>query len=391
MHLVMERYMTKGINRANDICSCSDNICRLAEELGIPERKVIDFSSPVNPLGVSKKIKAELRRHLKYLNNYPDPESKRLNQKLAQYHGVSPAAVICGNGSTELLYLILKAIRPRTVMIPSPSAPVYEKTLIRVKGAEGWNGEPGIKYLALSEQDGFVISPDEFIDAMRGETVPPDSDHNSMLSGSVAFLCNPNRTTGRLLNRGDVRKISESSRELGWYLVADEALIDFCPGNSVIEDVAHNPYLIVLRTQSYFHALAGLRIGYGIFHPDIAVALREVKEPLPVNSLAQRAAVVAVKDRVYEKETLKIISEEKRFLERSFRRMGIDYFPSDANVYLLKTGYADEIKRRLKKMGILPGDFSGVRGLGSGYLGIAVKSHRENAILVRELTRIIQK
>jgi len=391
MHLMMERDMTEGIFKSGDIFADRADVYRLAEELRIPERKIIDFSSPVNPLGVSKKIKAEIRRHLKYLNNHPDPETKRLCRILAQYHGISPSEVICGNGSTELVHLILKALRPRTVLIPSPSNAIYEKALLRVKVSEGWNAEPRIKYLVLNEEDGFEIKPEEFIGAMREQSASPDSDRHSMLSGALAFLCNPNNPTGRLLNKGDIRKIAESARELGWHLVVDEALIDFCPGNSVIENVADNPYLIVLRTQSYFHALAGLRIGYGVFPRSLSERLRAVREPLTVNSLAQRAAALAVKDRVYKRETLKVVSQGKRFLERSFKKLGLDFFPSDANFYLLKTGNANEIGVELKRKGILLRDFSNVRGLGSGYLGIAVKSHKENAILIRELTAIIQK
>lgn len=387
----MDGNVTQEINKTDSIVAHKDNIHRLAEELRIPERKILDFSSPVNPMGVSKKVKAEMRRHLKYLNNHPDPENKRLCRMLAQYHGVSPSEVICGNGSTELVHLILKALGPRTVLIPSPSNAIYEKALLGVKVSEGWNAEPRIRYLVLNEEDGFEIKPEEFINAMKEYADSPDSAHSNIFSGSVAFISNPNKTTGKLLNKGDIRKISEAAKETGWHLVVDEALIDFCPGNSVIDEVANNPYLIVLRTQSYFHALAGLRIGYGIFHPGISMAFGETMGPLPVNSLAQRASAVAVKDRIYEKETLRIISEEKRFLERSFRRLGIDYIPSDANVYLLKTWNPDEIKPRLRKKGILLRDFSDVKGLRSGYIGIAVKSHRENVILVRELTAIIQK
>lgn len=387
----MDGNVMQEIIKTDSIAAHKDNIHRLAEELRIPLRKILDFSAPVNPLGVSKKVKAEMRRHLKYLNNHPDPENKRLCRMLARYHGISPSEVICGNGSTEVVHLILKALRPRTVLIPSPSNAIYEKALLRVEDSEGWNAEPRIKYLVLNEEDGFEIRPEEFIDAIKGYAVSPDSAHSNMLSGSVAFISNPNKTTGRLLKKGDIRKISEAAKETGWHLVADEALIDFCPGNSVIDEVANNPYLIVLRTQSYFHALAGLRIGYGIFNPVISMAFREMGNPLPVNSLAQRAAVIAVRDKVYGKETLKVLAEEKIYLEKSFRRLGIDYFPSDANVYLLKNLNADEMKRRLRKKGILLRDYHNVKGLGSGYLGIAVKSHRENAVLIRELTSILQK
>src|SRR4030043_726597 len=104
-----------------------EDIYRLAEELKIQERKVIDFSTPVNPLGVSKKVKAEIRKHVKYLHNYPDPEAKRLRRRVAQYHGINPENILCGNGSTELIYLIIRALKPQKVFVPAPTFSEYER------------------------------------------------------------------------------------------------------------------------------------------------------------------------------------------------------------------------------------------------------------------------
>jgi threonine-phosphate decarboxylase len=97
------------------------NIYKLAEELKMQERRIIDFSSSVNPLGVSKKIKSELRKHLKYLHNYPDPEASRLRKRLAQYHRINPETILCGNGSIELIYLIVRILMPKKVLIPAPT------------------------------------------------------------------------------------------------------------------------------------------------------------------------------------------------------------------------------------------------------------------------------
>jgi threonine-phosphate decarboxylase len=360
-----------------------ENMYRLAEELKMQERRVIDFSASVNPLGVSKKVKADLRKHLKYLHNYPDPEAERLRKRLAQYFVIDPEMILCGNGSTELLYLIPRVLNPTHVLVPAPTCPEYER-------ACRMRSETRISYFELKEEDGFHLDADRFIDAMPkggygGLNMPDVSSPCGM-----AFLCNPNNPTGRLLSRREIVKIGDAARNRKCYLVVDEAFIDFCPDGSVITDAVNNPFLIVVRTMSHFYSLAGLRIGYGIFPRHLARRLRAYREPWTVvNSLAQRAALTALKDKGYRKETMVLMAEEKRFIEKHFRKLGIEFFPSDTNYYLLKMQNAGEISRALKKRGILVRDCADFKGLGNRYLRIAVKSHRENAVLMKELAGIL--
>ncbi|MBI5188066.1 MAG: threonine-phosphate decarboxylase [Nitrospirae bacterium] len=385
------------------------DIYRLAEELKIQERKVMDFSASINPLGVSKKVKAEIRRHLKYLHNYPDPEAKRLRKYLAQYHGIDSEMILCGNGSTELIYLIPQALKPKKVLILAPTFSEYERAVLisqesgpptqpspsRGEGEGGGEGpismpcapDP-IKYFMLNENNSFEIKPEEFIDAMRENKDSELRTPNSALSYDMAFLCNPNNPTGRLLKKDAVIKIADAAKELKCYLIVDEAFIDFCLGDSVINEVQNNPYLIVLRSMTKFYALSGLRIGYGVFPQPLIDVLKKYKEPWTVNNLAQRAAVVALKDKVYRDETFRLMREEKRFLEKKFKKLGIEFSFSQANFYLLRIDGAEEICKRLKIKGILVRHCSNFRGLDSRYIRVAVKSHRENTILIRELAEI---
>ena len=361
----------------------AENIYRLAAELKMQERRIIDFSVSVNPLGVSKKVKADLRKHLKYLHNYPDPEAERLQKRLAQYFAIDPETILCGNGSTELLYLIPRVLNPAHVLIPAPTCPEYER-------ACRMRSETRISYFELKEEDGFHLDADRFIDAMPEGGNSELNTPNTSSPCAMAFLCNPNNPTGRLLGRHEIVKIGDAARNRRCYLVVDEAFIDFCPDGSVIKDAAGNPFLIVLRSMSHFYSLAGLRIGYGIFPQHLVRRLRAHREPWTVvNSLAQRAALTALKDKGYRKETMVLMAEEKRFIEKHCRKLGIEFIPSAANYYLLKMRNAGEIARTLKKRGILVRDCTDVKGLGNPYLGIAVKSHRENAVLMRELAGIL--
>src|SRR4030042_2844948 len=226
--------MTEGMSNTCDSFEHGGNIYRLAEEIKMQERKVMDFSASVNPLGVSKKIKTEMRKHLKYLHNYPDPEAKRLRKRLAQYHGIDLETILCGNGSTEFIYLITKALRPQKVLIPAPTFSEYERACTTSCKSQV------ISY-KLKKEDNFNINVEEFVEAMKG--------------CEMAFLCNPNNPTGRLLRGDDVKRIADAAKEFKCYLIVDEAFIDFCADDSVIKDVRDNPYLIVLRSMTGFYAL----------------------------------------------------------------------------------------------------------------------------------------
>ena len=350
------------------------NIYRLAEELKMQERTIIDFSASINPLGVSKKIKTELRKQLKYLHNYPDPDARRLRKRLAQHHGIDPEMILCGNGSTELIYLASRALKPKSVLIPAPTFSEYERTILIGQDPATTEQRAQIRYLVLKKEDGFEIRPDEFIQAMQDK----DCD--------MAFICNPNNPTGSLLKKDSVMQIAEAARALKCILVVDEAFIDFCPEDSTINEVKNNPYLIVLRSMTKFYALSGLRLGYGVFPQHLIGRLKEYKEPWTVNNLAQRSGVVVLKDKVYRNETFRIVRYEKQFMEKGFKKLGIDYIPSSVNYYLIRLDNAEEVITSLRNKGILVRECSNFIGLDESYIRVAVKSHKDNARLLKELS-----
>ncbi len=341
------------------------DIYALAETLRLPERKIIDFSASINPLGVSKKIKAEIRRYLKLLYHYPDPNCRRFKRHIARYDGIDETRIICGNGSTELIYLIARAIKPKKVLIPAPTFSEYERA-VRISSEDCQ-----IDYLLLRKDNNFGIIPEEFIRYMDG--------------CDMAFLCNPNNPTAQVLTREEVLRIAEAAMQQGCYLIVDEAFIDFIPEHSVIPLIHNNPFVVVLRSMTKFYALSGLRLGYGLFPENLMETLLRFKEPWTVNSLAQRAGVVALKDKAYRKRSLEYIKQEKSFLEKGLKRLSIEFLPSMINFYLLMDPRAEEIYEHMKRKGILLRRCSNFVGLGKDYLRIAVRTHRENALFLKEL------
>lgn len=343
------------------------NLYRIAEETGIPEDKLIDFSASINPLGISKRVKDTIYKELDNLVHYPDPEATLLKNKLSGHHGIDPETILCGNGSTELIYLIPRALKPGKVLVTAPAFSEYEKACRLGHGSE-------VTTCALREENRFTINIEEFISAMKG--------------CNMAFLCNPNNPTGTLLSRLDVLHIAEAARDAGCMLVVDEAFIDFIPDESVIRDVQDNPYLIVLRSMTKFYALTGLRIGYGVVHKNTAAGIKTFREPWSVNTLAQRAAVSAIEDPGYAAETMRLMTDEKEHMEKHFKSLGINFFPSAANYYLFKMGNAGSVINQLKKKGIIVRACSNFRGLNDSYIRAAVKSRRENTQFIEELSKI---
>ncbi|MEK7871756.1 MAG: aminotransferase class I/II-fold pyridoxal phosphate-dependent enzyme, partial [Nitrospirota bacterium] len=134
---------------------------------------------------------------------------------------------------------------------------------------------------------------------------------------------------------------------------------------------------------------AGLRLGYAAFPLSLAKLIEDHKEPWTINTLAQRAGIVAVSDRSFRNETFRIIKKEKKFLEEGFEKLGIDYIPSAVNYYLIRTKKATDIIASLKNKGILVRDCSNFYGLDDSYIRVAVKSRRHNALLLKELKGII--
>jgi threonine-phosphate decarboxylase len=371
------------------------NIYKLAEELGISESKLVDFSASINPLGISRKVKDAIIKNLDGLINYPDPDMRILRENLSEHHGIDPETILCANGSTELIYLIPRALKPKKVLIPAPTFSEYER-------ACKLSSELRVMSYELKKENNFRVVPDEFISAIKGNINSKLKIQNSKLNSKLltlnstlpcdmAFLCNPNNPTGHLLEKNDVLKIAEAARDMKCVLVVDEAFIDFTPEESVIGHVQDNPYLIALRSMTKFYALTGLRIGYGIFHPGLIYKITAFKEPWTVNNLAQKTAIAALYDSEYADKTQRLIKSEKEFLENSFNKMGIKHFPSDANFYLLRIMNGNHIVQKLRGKGILVRDCSNFKGLDSSYIRVAVKSRKHNRMLLKELQTCLTK
>ncbi len=342
------------------------NIYRASEETGIPVRSIVDFSASVNPLGVPDSVAQVIRESIPLIAHYPEPFAESLADHVGAHLDVDARMVLCGNGSTELIYLVARALAPRRVLLPEPTFSEYERAC-RLTGAS-------CVHHALSREKGFGIDVGGFIESLSG--------------CDMAFLCNPNNPTGRLLGRDAVLAVANAARRIGCCLVVDEAFIEFAPGNSVAQEASRNTHLIVLRSLTKYYALPGLRIGYAVAPPALVARMKEQKEPWTINSLAQMAGIAALRDKQYQTRTLTVVDEEKTYLEQGMKSLKIDYVPSSANYYLIRIDSARKVVASLREKGILVRDCSNFIGLDGKYIRIAVRTREENAVLLKELARL---
>jgi len=330
-------------------------------------RQILDFSASVNPFGPSKKVKAEIRTWLKMLDHYPDPQCRRLRKRIAQIYGVPESLLLCGNGSNELIFHIVSAVRPKKILLTAPSFSEYAKAA-RLYGAETLS-------VSLCEEHLFRLEAERFMDAMK--------------ECQLALVANPLNPSGALSSRETVLNLAEAAMRTGCMLVVDEAFIDFCSADSVIRAVTAAGYLGVLRSLTKYHGLAGLRIGFAALPERLVRAIVTSRDPWSVNTLAQRAAYVAIGDRVFAQKAGEWLEKEKAFLENGLARLGFLVYPSSTNYLLVHHKRSPEFREALYRRRILVRDCSDFEGLDASFLRIAVHRHPENTRLLKALKYIL--
>ena len=212
-----------------------------ARGAGIEAGEILDFSASINPLGPPPSARKAFVKSYGEISRYPDPYGEKLKGALAERHGMSPAEVLVGNGSTQLIYLLCAALRPRRALVVGPAFSEYANALA-LAGAN-------VRQFSLASARGFQFSTQRLMAAW-------DKDCD------IVFLATPNSVTGQLIPATEIEKIAQVALARKSFVVIDEAFIDFVEKESVKTLVRQNPYLIVLRSLTKYFALPGLRVGY---------------------------------------------------------------------------------------------------------------------------------
>ncbi len=302
-----------------------------AERLGLAAGELIKLDANENPFGPSPRV-SEALANLANMHVYPDPESGRLRELLAEYTGVPAEMTLCGAGADELIELILQLfVEPGDVIIDTPptfamygfNAPLYHGAVVDVYRRVDFS----LDVAAIEEA---VL------------------EHNAKL----VFLCSPNNPSGNLLAAADIRRLLD----LPTIIVVDEAYIEFAEAESLAARVADHPNLIVLRTMSKWAGLAGLRVGYGIFPPALMPHLWKIKQPYNVNVAADIAAQVSLQDVDFLLERVRQLVAQRQRLIVAFDELPyLSPYPSQSNFVLNRVigMSAADFRDRLARAGII--------------------------------------
>lgn len=338
-----------------------------AYRAGEPRPGLIKLDANESPFPLPEELRKEVRGALDQIDvhRYPDAEADQLRAVLAAQIQVAPGAVVLGNGSDELIQLLLLATSApgTTVLAPVPTFSMYE-LIARAQGVR-FEGVPL----------GPHFEPD----------LPALIEAIEQLRPKVIFLATPNNPTGGVFSEAEILKIVAVAPGL---VVVDEAYGSYA-GRTMLPHLVDQERLVILRSLSKI-GLAGLRIGYLIAYPALAAELEKVRLPFNLSSFSQAAAVVLLNHHAWIDGNIReIIRERERLMGRLGAISGVEAFPSAANFILFRTTRPGaEVFEALLQQSVL------VRNLGSvpclhNCLRVTVGTEAENDQFIEALTKAL--
>ena len=341
----------------------------VARELGRPAADIIKLASNENPFGPSPLALAAMEKALHQTHLYPDGNAFYLKRKLAEKLGVTPAHVVLGNGSNEIIEFVGHAL------LDAESEVVVSQYC-------------------------FAVYP--IVTALFGAklvTVPAKNyghDLPAMLAAvtprtKIMFVANPNNPTGTVVSSDELHALIRAvpSHVL---LVMDEAYIEFLGGSAAdllpLIRRGEFPNLILMRTFSKIYGLAGLRIGYGVAHPDLVSALEKVRQPFNINLLAQAAALAALDDDEHITRTRANNAAGLKFYEDAFRRLALEFIPAVTNFIMVKVGDGQRVWAEMQKLGVITRPMAGYQL--PEWIRISIGTEAENVRCVAALEKVLR-
>lgn len=340
----------------------------VARELGLNPGEIIKLASNECPLGVSPKALRAMKEACKEMNRYPDGGAYYLRNKLADFYGVEPQQLVLGNGSNELIEFIGHCLlRPGTSAVMSKHAFAIYKIITGMFGVE----------VIEVPMAGLTHDLNAMAAAVAGNT-------------RVIFICNPNNPTSSMVTDKQIRSFMKKIPE-DILVVFDEAYAEIALYKmpETISYVREKRNVIILRSFSKAYGLAGLRIGYGIAKPEIAMMLEKPRQPFNVNRMAQIAACAALDDQDFVKRCRRIYKlGAERIMERC-EKLGLEFEPPAANFILIKVGNGAEVFCELQKLGVIVRPMAGYQL--PEWIRVSIGTEEENRRFLDALEKVLER
>lgn len=344
------------------------NIYKLKRDSGI---EVLDYSSNINPLGVPSSFKKAVVENFESLEKYPDIDYIELRTSIGDYNNCHIDNVVVGNGATEVLFLYMKAVKAKKVLIIAPTFAEYE----RAAKAAGRD----IKFFPLSKD--FSLNENMLLEFITDE--------------DVVVMCNPNNPTGKFQNLEKIKKIADFLERKNKKLFIDEAFIEFVDNwKDKTAFLLKHKNIFILRALTKFFALPGVRLGYGLtYDRAILNEIKNIREPWSVNGVAEIAGKTMLLDTLYIHETENWIKQEKIwFYEELCKMDNIEVTPTETNFILVKllNDNAKSFRKKMIENGVLVRDASNFMFLDESYIRLAIKDRKKNEKVLEALRRVLK-
>lgn len=324
--------------------------------------KMIKLNTNENPYPPSPQVIQALRDFSpEYLRRYPDPLSNRVRQAVEKVFGVPPDRVIVGNGSDELLSMLVRACcEPGRPLVYAMPTYVLYRTLVEIQDAAS---------IEIPYDDDYNLPLEEMVAA----------------DGALTIVCSPNSPSGTTASREELEMLAS---RLSGLLVVDEAYVDFADGDA-LDLVKNHGNVVVLRTLSKGYSMAGLRLGFGVAQPALIDGLMKVKDSYNVDALSCLLGAAAIEDQAYKMLNAARVRESRKRLSEALGTLGFRVWPSQSNFLLARPpkGDAERLYRSLKENNILVRYFNRPRL--EDKLRISVGTEEENAVLIQALSRLM--
>ncbi len=330
-------------------------------------KDVIKLASNENPLGASPLALSAIKKNLPGINRYPDSSSFYLKKRLSKYLNLEPSNLVLGNGSDELIDVIIK-----TFVEEDENIVTAETTFLEYKIIAQVNNRKIITVaLRYFKYD---------LEAIK---------KNINKKTKLIFIANPNNPTGTYVTKYELQEFMNSLGQ-NIILVLDEAYDTFIDVDDFPNSLSYlkTANIIVLKTFSKAYGLAGLRIGYAIARPEFISYMERARQPFNVNLLAQAAATAALGDKNFLRKTRKIILEGKNYLYDQLSRLGIAYVPSAANFILIDTGKDGAgIFKDMLKYGVIVREMKQY-GL-KNFIRVTIGTKKENERFIKVFKKVL--
>lgn len=342
-------------------------IGELAREMGIPESAIVKLASNENPLGMSARAKEAAAAALVDCERYPDGNAFELKAALCARFGVRPEQLVIGSGSNDVLELAARAF------LGAGTSGVYAQHAFAVYAlATNATGAACIEVPAKN----FGHDLQAMAAAIRPDT-------------RVVFIANPNNPTGTFL-AGDELEAFLGRVPSDVLVVLDEAYTEYLDEAQRYDSIAwlaRFPNLLVSRTMSKAYGLAGLRVGYGIGHPEVVDLMNRVRQPFNVGSVALAAAVAALADQEFVERTAELNRRGMAQITEALAALSLEWIPSAGNFVAFKVGDAAAVNLALLRQGVIVRPIAGY-GMPE-WLRVSIGRPEENARFIEALRQVL--